>query len=70
MVLRVLCPVSGAQRLVILPTILKKMSPYCKQIFVISVTNNSNNSYDNLDLVSLNLYSEKLSCVYRPPLNL
>ena len=30
-----------------------------------TVTNNSNNSYDNLDLVWLNLYSEKMNCVYR-----
>ena len=28
-----------------------------------SVTNNLNNSYENLDLVSLNLYSEKVNCV-------
>ena len=35
-------------------------------LYKISVTNNSNNSYDNLDLVELNLYSEKVNCVCRP----
>ena len=31
-----------------------------------SVTNNSNNSINNLDLVQLNLYSEKVNCAYHP----
>ena len=33
-----------------------------------SVTNNSNNSYYNLDLVWLNLDSEKVNCACRRPL--